>query len=184
MGLGAIAASAGGKLLDGGINFASNRYFAKRQESFQDRMSSTAYQRATEDMRKAGLNPMLAYQQGGASSPSGASQSGVNPEMGEVVSTALQAKRLNADIKAIDESIQTQKTQQSLNKALENQAREQARLNSASAKQVGVNTEISNISIPGHKREAELQELHQILDRSQSGMFGNIFRYYKNKLFK
>lgn len=49
----------------------TNLQIARENTQFQERMSNSSYQRAMQDMRKAGLNPMLAYQQGGAGTPSG-----------------------------------------------------------------------------------------------------------------
>lgn len=48
-----------------------NAQEARKNRRFQERMSSTAYQRATVDLEKAGLNRILAYTQGGSSSPGG-----------------------------------------------------------------------------------------------------------------
>ncbi len=57
-----------------------NLQIAREQMGFQERMSSTAYQRAVMDLKAAGINPMMAALNGGASSPPGAAAHMENEE--------------------------------------------------------------------------------------------------------
>lgn len=57
-------------LVGGLLGNNSARSAAADQRKFEAQMSGSAYQRAVKDMRAAGLNPALAYGQGGASTPS------------------------------------------------------------------------------------------------------------------
>lgn len=76
--------AAGASLVGGALANRANAKMADKQMDFQEYMSNTAYQRSMEDMRLAGLNPMLAYSQGGASSPPGA-----RAEMRDIVTPAV-----------------------------------------------------------------------------------------------
>lgn len=67
---------------------------AAKNRAWQEQMSNSAYQRAVEDMRKAGINPILAYTQGGASTPAGAQGTIGSASMGMATSSALGASAL------------------------------------------------------------------------------------------
>lgn len=91
--LGVALASGASSIVGGAMSAAANAREAEKNRQFQERMSSTQYQRGMADMRKAGLNPALAYMQGGASSPAGSvmdvSQLGEGVRRG--VTSALEA---------------------------------------------------------------------------------------------
>lgn len=81
-----------GSLAGAGFTGWQQSRAASANRSFQSDMAGSAYQRATADMRAAGLNPALAYQQGGASSPGGATAQ--VPDYSKGVDTAISAERV------------------------------------------------------------------------------------------
>lgn len=79
---------------------AFNAEQAQKQMDFQKEMRSTQYQTAVEDLQKAGLNPMLAYTQGGAGTPSGAAGQAVTTRVESPIPHAIQSAVGAASIKA------------------------------------------------------------------------------------
>lgn len=96
-------AGAGGSMWQNNQNIRLSR----EQMRFQERMSSTAAQRAVQDYKLAGLNPALAYDRP-ASSPAGAMPTVDNPaEAG--LSNANQARAISAQVQLLKE--QARKTE-------------------------------------------------------------------------
>lgn len=146
-----------GSLITGGLSLIGGLFGQKKtddrlreQMAFQEHMSSTAYQRSMDDMRKAGLNPMLAYQQGGASTPAGASSPALDV-LTPAVHTAQAAKRLSAEVDnmhATNENIREQ------NKNLE---AERIRIGSQTS-QINATTKILHEELKAAQREAARAE--------------------------
>lgn len=152
-----------------------NLQIAREQMAFQERMSNTAYQRAADDLEKAGLNRVLALGSG-ASTPSGALATMQNPEaalqrgMDQATSSAMQARHLAQQLRnmraienkthADEDYVRAQEDVAAEDIQLKRQQKQESIARTAGlmtqARQNVANTALTMQGIPGAQAEANL----------------------------
>ncbi len=149
---------------------------AGTQRNFQERMRNTEWQAGIADMEAAGVNPALAYSQGGASSPMGAAGSGSKADMEDVlspgISSAQQARRLDQELKNMKASEQLIGRQ--IVRQRQDVAESRAREEMIDTQRVGVgwNNEMLRLGLPGARN----------ISRFEAGSMGQSTRTIRSLL--
>lgn len=180
----AVGAALGGDILGTAYANRQQEKMMHEQMDFQQKMRETRYQTEVMDLKKAGLNPMLAYGNSNPPSPSGAMAPVQKPNIAEAINQSRMTSAQEANIRADTEN---KKIQNDLIKVQTEVQKSTAELNAAQLEKVQaeiVNTQQmwENIVAEGTKKysEAELnaeriktEKKLQVLRQRESDLIRN-----------
>lgn len=147
---------------------SASRKEAARNREWQERMSSTAYQRATKDMRKAGINPILAYRQGGASTPGGAMAQipdfgALGSDISNGMSVGSRLAESESNVQSASESRANMREQRraigagiDLTQAQARKALQESQTSAMQAKLIGTENLLKMLQVPGASVDASI----------------------------
>jgi len=176
------------------LNFAGsmfqnqqNREAASAAQQFGADSFASRYQTTVKDMQKAGLNPMLAYSQGGGSPPTGVSYQAQNPgqaasqgyvsaanlqQQGEALEAGAMASRASAWKAEVDTQLVKRQTEEIVQRMESNlpEALKKLQAAQAGASDTQADLNVSNIQLNAYKREVLFETAQNLVQMQKLNM--------------